>query len=85
MDMVIAYKLAVERILENASEEQLKELATAMECDEEQVAWNLAEYIADNVKSYVDDDYIIHIEPDTWDYPQFKVVNMEMLLIIAKN
>lgn len=84
-DTNIMYNLAVIEILENASNEQFNKLLAVMKCDVIQDIRDLAKYLLSHVSSYVDDNYIIHIKPDDWFYPQFKVANMEMLLFIAEN
>ena len=56
-----------------------------MNCNRTQAVCDLAEYLSNHVSSYVDDGYIIHIEPNDWFYSQYKTVNISMLLFIAKN
>lgn len=84
-DTETMYELAVAKVLKQATAEQLDELVTTMNCNRTQAVCELAEYLSYHVSSYVDDDYIIHIKPNDWFYPQYKTVNISMLLFIAKN
>ncbi len=83
-DTETMYELAVAKILKQATAEQLDELVTAMNCNRTQAVCDLAEYLICNTSSYVDDDYIIHIKPYSRFYPQYKVTDISMLLLIAK-
>lgn len=84
-DTETMYELAVVKVLKQATDKQLDELVTAMNCNRTQAVCELAEYLSNHVTSYVDDDYIIHIKPNDWFYSQYKTVNIPMLLFIAKN
>ena len=84
-DTETMYELAVAKVLKQATAEQLDELVTAMNCNMTQAVCDLAEYLSNHVFSYVDDNYTVHIKPNDWYYPQYKTVDISMLLFIAKN
>lgn len=84
-DTETMYELAVAKVLKQASAEQLDELVTAMNCNRTQAVCDLAEYLSNHVFSKVDGNYTIHIKPNDWFYPQYKAVDISMLLFIAKN